>query len=118
MGGQIVKSFFLGVTFAACAAFALDADARNYYNHNHNHNHTHNHNNSNALTGLVVGTVIGSLLTNTLQPRSTYVYQQPVYVQPVVPHLYYSPPRACNTVRVPVYDAGGRLIEYVQLCAN
>jgi hypothetical protein len=110
MGGQIVKSFFLGVSFAACAAFALDADARNYYNHNHN--------NSNALTGLVVGTVIGTLLTNTLQPRSTYVYQQPVYVQPVVQYPYYSPPRACNTVRVPVYDAGGRLIEYVQQCAN
>ena len=110
MGGQIVKSFFLGVSFAACAAFALDADARNYYNHNHN--------NSNALTGLVVGTVIGSLLTNTLQPRTTYIYQQPVYVQPVVPLSYYSPPRACNTVRVPVYDAGGRLIVYVQQCAN
>ena len=105
-----MKSILLGVTFAACTAFALDADARNYYNHNHN--------NSNALTGLVVGTVIGSLLTNTLQPRSTYVYQQPVYVQPVVQYPYYSPPRACNTVRVPVYDAGGRLIEYVQLCAN
>lgn len=105
-----MKSFFLGVSFAACAAFALDADARNYYNHNHN--------NSNALTGLVVGTVIGTLLTNTLQPRSTYVYQQPVYVQPVVQYPYYSPPRACNTVRVPVYDAGGRLIEYVQQCAN
>jgi hypothetical protein len=97
MGGQIVKKILLGVTFAACAAFAVDADARNYYNHN----------NSNALTGLVVGTVIGSLLTNTLQPRSTYVYQLPVYVQPVVPRPYYSPPRACNTVRVPVYDAGG-----------
>ena len=105
-----MKSILLGVTFAVCAAFALDADARNYYNHNHN--------NSNALTGLVVGTVIGSLLTNTLQPRTTYVYQQPVYVQPVVPRTYYLPPRACNTVRVPVYDAGGRLIEYVQLCAN
>ena len=107
-----MKSILLGVTFAACAAFAVDADARNYYNHNHNHN------NSNALTGLVVGTVIGSLLTNMLQPRTTYVYQQPVYVQPAVPHPYYSPPSACNTVRVPVFDAGGRLIEYVQLCAN
>ena len=108
MGEQIVKSILLGVTFAACTAFAVDADARNYYNHNH----------SNAITGLVVGTVIGSLLTNTLLPRTTYIYQQPVYVQPVVPRTYYSPPRACDTLRVPVYDTGGRLIEYVQQCAK
>ena len=103
-----MKSILLGVTFAACTAFAVDADARNYYNHNH----------SNAITGLVVGTVIGSLLTNTLQPRSTYVYQQPVYVQSIVPRSYYPPLRACVTVRVPVYDTGGRLVQYVQQCAN
>ena len=85
----------------------------------------HHHSNSNnaAITGLVVGTVVGNLLSSALQPRY-YAYPQPVYVQPLAPifvpttPVYQVQPSACQTIRVPVFDRGGRLVEYVQQCAN
>ena len=105
-----MKTAAVALLLATTASFAATADARNHYQRGYNNN--------NLIAGAVIGTAIGTLLSNAIQPRATYVYPQPVYVQPVVPLPFYSQPRACNTVRVPVYDAGGRLIEYVQLCAN
>jgi len=111
-----MKSLTLAVVLAAAVLPTFSSKAHAYYG---------GYNNGNVIAGAIVGTVVGTWLNNVLQPRITYVYSQPLYAQPAVPsvapiapYLYYPPPRACVTVRVPVYDTGGRLIEYVQQCAN
>ena len=81
-----------------------------------------------ALQGAATGIAIAALLTNTRQYRVAHPYpyaQQVVYrtsvgtvVVPTLPIVVSPQPRACNTARVPVFDGGGRLIEYVQVCAD
>jgi len=100
------------------AVSSTSVSAHNYYYRSYNSN--------NVITGVVVGTAYGALLANARQSSVAHPYPRAVYAQPVAPYLapttapypYYSQPRACETVRVPVYDTGGRLIEYVQQCAN
>lgn len=112
----MMKTAAVALLFATIASFATTANADNYYQRGYNNN--------NLLAGAVIGTAIGTLLSNTIQPRTTYVYPQLVYLQPnapvvlpVMPYFYFQP-RACKTKRVPVFYGGGRLIKYVQLCAD
>lgn len=111
-----MKTAAVALLLATTASFAATADARNHYQRGYNNN--------NLIAGAVIGTAIGTLLSNAIQPRATYVYPQPVYVQPIAPiavpvtPYYYVQPSACQTVRIPVFDQSGRLIEYVQQCAN
>lgn len=111
-----MKTAAVAIFIAMTASFSATANAYHHYHRDYN--------STDMIAGAVIGTAIGTLLSNAIQPRTTYVYQQPVYVQPISPVVapaipyYLSHPRACQTVRVPVYDQGGRLIEYVQLCAN
>lgn len=110
-----MKTAAVALLLATTASFSTTADAHNYYQRGYNNN---------LIAGAVIGTAIGTLLSNAIQPRTTNVYPQTVYVQPIAPvavpvtPYYYVKPRACQTVRVPVFDQGGRLIEYVQQCAN
>ena len=111
-----VRSLSSAVVLAVAALSSTTTYAGNYYG---------GYDNGRVITGAIVGTVVGTLLTRALQPSPTYVYTQPVYAQPYSPHIvpvapypYYKQPRACETVRIPVYDTGGRLIQYVQQCVN
>jgi hypothetical protein len=44
-------------------------------------------------------------------------YGPPPGVVPVYGGGYYQP-RACVTQRVPQYDAYGRVVQFIQMCAN
>lgn len=110
----MMKTAAVVLLLATTASFSATADAHNYYQRGNN----------NLIAGAVIGTAIGTLLSNANQPRATYLYPQPVYVLPIAPiavpvtPYYYVQPSACQTVRIPVIDQGGRLIEYVQQCAT
>ena len=65
-----------------------------------------------ALGGAIVGGVIGAIVNSNNQPQYA---PQPVYVYPQPVYAY---PRACQTIRIPQYDQYGRLVQYIQTCAN
>jgi hypothetical protein len=114
------------LTTALTAMFLLASTAHAHGNYNKYKQNKRSYNNSNVVAGAVIGGLVGAVMYNTFQPRRVYVYPQPVYVQPPpaivlvpsAPYSYYAEPRSCQTVRIPVYDAGGRLIQYVQQCVN
>jgi len=73
-----------------------------------------------SVGGMIVGNVIGRMS----QPQSGgYTYAGPGYgpaggPPPVVNPYYYPQAQACVTQRAPVFDAYGRVVEFVQYCAN
>jgi hypothetical protein len=83
------------------------------------------------------GALVGAAVNNIIQPRQpSYaapgqpgysVQGQPGYAAPapgyavpppVVNPYYYPQAQACVTQRAPVYDAYGRVTEFIQYCAN
>ena len=110
------KSVMLAMVAIALTASAV-ASAQPRYNNGYNNNYNRSYNNNNgwnyaaaALGGAIVGGVVGAIINNN-QPQYApgLVYApQPVYVYP----------QACQTVRIPQYDQYGRLVQYVQMCAN
>lgn len=71
--------------------------------------------------GTLIGAAVGTMVTPA--PRPGYAPQtsyapQTGYAPPVVNPYYYPPAQACITQRAPVYDAYGRVVEFVQYCAQ
>ena len=105
------KSVILAVAAVALTASAVaSAQPRynnGYYNRGYNNNNGWNYAAA-ALGGAIVGGVVSAII-NSNRPQYAPVYaQQPIYVAP----------QACQTVRIPQYDQYGRLVQYVQMCAN
>ena len=73
-----------------------------------------------SVGGMIVGNVIGRMS----QPQGGgYSYPAPGYgyngaPPPVVNPYYYPQAQACVTQRAPVYDSYGRVVEFIQFCAN
>jgi hypothetical protein len=80
-----------------------------YYNRGYNNNNGWNYAAA-AVGGAIVGGIVGAVIgSNQPQYAPSPVYApQPVYIAP----------RACQAVRVPEYDQYGRLVQYIQICAN
>ena len=107
------KSVMLAVAAVALVASTTGC-AQPYYNNGY-YNRGYNNNNgwnyaAAAVGGAIVGGIVGAVIgSNQPQYAPGPVYApQPVYVYP----------RACQAVRVPQYDQYGRLVQYVQVCAN
>jgi hypothetical protein len=86
---------------------------------------------------MITGAIISGVMQNNANQNAQQVYGQaygggyapaPMYAPPmaygpppgVVP-VYgggYYQPRACVTQRVPQYDAYGRVVQFIQMCAN
>jgi len=109
------KSVMLEVAAVALAASTTGCAQPGYYNGQYNRGYS-NANGWNyaaaAVGGAIVGGIIGAIVNSNNQPQyapqPVYVYPQPVYVYP----------RACQTIRIPQYDQYGRLVQYIQTCAN
>jgi hypothetical protein len=106
------KSIMLAVAAVALVSSTTGCAQPGYYN---GYNRGYNNNNgwnyaAAALGGAIVGGVIGAAI-NSNQPQYA---PAPVYA----PQPVYVYPRACQAVRVPQYDQYGRLVQYVQVCAN
>ena len=105
----------LAVAAVALMASTTGCAQPGYYNGHYNRGYS-NVNGWNyaaaALGGAIVGGVIGAIVNSNNQPQyapqPVYAYPQPVYVYP----------RACQTIRIPQYDQYGRLVQYIQTCAN
>ena len=107
------KSVMLAVA-AVALVVSTTGCAQPYYNNGY-YNRGYNNNNgwnyaAAALGGAIVGGVIGAAI-NSNQPQYA---PGPVYA----PQPVYVYPQACQTVRIPQYDQYGRLVQYVQMCAN
>jgi hypothetical protein len=106
------KSIMLAVAAAALVASTTGCAQPGYYNgYNRGYSNANGWNYAAAaLGGAIVGGVIGAAI-NSNQPQYA---PAPVYA----PQPVYVYPRACQAVRVPQYDQYGRLVQYVQVCAN
>ena len=109
------KSIMLAVAAAALVASTTGCAQPGYYNGYNGYNRGYSNANgwnyaAAALGGAIVGGVIGAAI-NSNQPQYA---PAPVYA----PQPVYVYPRACQAVRVPQYDQYGRLVQYVQVCAN
>jgi len=106
------KSIMLAVAAVALAASTTGCAQPGYYNgYNRGYSNANGWNYAAAaLGGAIVGGVIGAAI-NSNQPQYA---PGPVYA----PQPVYAYPRACQTVRIPQYDQYGRLVQYVQMCAN
>ena len=124
------KSLIAIATVAALSATAV-ASAQGYnrgYNQGYNNGAAWN---SAAIgaAGMVTGAIISGIMQNNANQNAAQVYGQayggyapPVAYGPppgVVP-VYggYYQPQACVTQRVPQYDAYGRIVQFIQMCAN
>jgi len=110
------KSVILAVAAVALVASSTGC-AQSRYNNGYNNGHNRGYNNNNgwnyaaaALGGAIVGGVVGAIINNN-QPQYA---PGPVYA----PQPIYVAPRACQAVRIPEYDQYGRLVQYIQICAN
>jgi len=106
------KSVMLAVAAVALVASTTGCAQPGYYNgYNRGYSNANGWNYAAAVVGgAIVGGVIGAAI-NSNQPQYA---PAPVYApQPVYVH-----PRACQAVRIPQYDQYGRLVQYVQVCAN
>lgn len=109
------KSVMLTVAAAALAvstAGCAQPGYNNYHNRGYSNNNGWNYAAA-ALGGAVVGAIVGAALTPSGPPPGVV----PVYPAPPVYGGYYQP-RACVTQRVPQYDAYGRVVQFIQMCAN
>jgi hypothetical protein len=113
------KSIMLAVAAVALVASTTGCAQPRYNNGYNNGYYNRGYSNVNgwnyaaaALGGAIVGGVIGAIVNSNNQPQyapqPVYVYPQPVYVYP----------QACQTIRIPQYDQYGRLVQYIQTCAN
>ena len=109
------KSIMLAVAAVALVASTTGCAQPGYYNGYYNRGYS-NANGWNyaaaAVGGAIVGGVIGAIVNSNNQPQyapqPVYAYPQPIYVYP----------QACQTIRIPQYDQYGRLVQYIQTCAN
>lgn len=72
--------------------------------------------------GAIVGAVVGSVVKPAPQagapaPQPGYAPAPPAPPAVVNPY-YYPKAQACVTQRAPVFDSYGRVVEFVQYCAN
>ena len=93
---------------------------------------------------MITGAIVSGIMQSNANQNVQQVYGQaygggyappPVYAQPPMayaPPMAYGPPpgvvpvygggyyqpRACVTQRVPQYDAYGRVVQFIQMCAN
>jgi len=111
------KSIMLAVAAVALLASTTGC-AQPRYNNGYNNGYNRGYNNNNgwnyaaaAVGGAIVGGVIGAVIGSNNQPQSA---PGPVYA----PQPIYVAPRACQAVRIPEYDQYGRLVQYIQICAN
>ena len=112
------KSVILAVAAVALTASAV-ASAQPRYNNGYNYNRSYQGKNNNngwnyaaaAVGGAIIGGIVGAVINNNNQPQYA---PAPVYV----PQSVYVYPQACQTIRIPQYDQFGRLVQYVQTCAN
>ena len=100
-----VAAVALVVSTAGCAQPRYNNGYNRGYNNNNGWNYA-----AAALGGAIVGGVVGAII-NSNQPQYA---PGPVYA----PQPVYVYPQACQTVRIPQYDQYGRLVQYVQMCAN
>jgi hypothetical protein len=135
------KSVILAVAIATLTASSVAAAQG--YNRGHNNG---GYNNSAAwnsaaigAAGMVTGAIISGIMQNNAnsaaqgyaQPgyaQPGYGYAPPAYgpppgvvpVYPAPPVAYggYYQPRACVTQNVPQYDAYGRVVQFIRMCAN
>lgn len=111
------KSVILAVAAIALTASAVASAQPRYYN---GYNRGYYNNNgwnyaAAAVGGALVGALVGSALSGPGPGYAPPVFAPaPVYAPPPV---YYAP-QACQTIRIPQYDQYGRLVQYVQTCAN
>jgi hypothetical protein len=108
------KSIMLAVAAVALVASTTGCAQPGYYNgYNRGYSNANGWNYAAAaLGGAIVGGVIGAIVNSNNQPQYA---PQPVYVYPQPVYAY---PRACQTIRIPQYDQYGRLVQYIQTCAN
>ena len=111
------KSVIVATTALVLAVTAI-APAHAQYGYNRGY---YNNNGWNTAAAVAGGALVGALVGAALTPAPVYApppvyYQVPLASQ--VPPGYYVPGRACQTVRIPQYDQYGRLVQYVQTCAN
>jgi hypothetical protein len=110
------KLVILTVATVALLASTAGCAQPGYYNgYNNGYNRGYNNNNgwnyaAAAVGGAIVGGVVGAII-NSNQPQYA---PGPVYA----PQTIYVAPRACQAVRIPEYDQYGRLVQYIQICAN
>ena len=133
------KSVILAVAVAALA-FSSVVSAQGYnrgYNQGYNNSAAWN---SAAIgaAGMITGAIVSGIMQNNANQNAQQVYGQaygggyappmaygpppgvvPVYPGPQVVYGggYYQP-RACVTQRVPQYDMYGRVVQFIQMCAN
>jgi hypothetical protein len=113
------KSVILAVAAVALLASTTGCAQPRYnngYNGYNGYNRGYNNNNgwnyaAAAVGGAIVGGVVGAIINSNNQPQYA---PAPVYA----PQPVYVYPQACQTVRIPQYDQYGRLVQYVQMCAN
>jgi hypothetical protein len=130
------KSVILAVAIATLTVSSV-ATAQGY-NRGHNNG---GYNNSAAwnsaaigAAGMVTGAIISGIMQNNANSAAQgyaqpgYGYAPPAYgpppgvvpVYPAPPVAYggYYQPRACVTQNVPQYDAYGRVVQFIRMCAN
>ena len=100
-----VAAVTLVVSTAGCAQPRYN---NGYYNRGYNNNGWNYA--AAAVGGAIIGGIVGAVINNN-QPQYA---PAPVYV----PQPVYVYPQACQTIRIPQYDQFGRLVQYVQTCAN
>ena len=110
------KSIMLAVA-AVALVVSTTSCAQPRYNNGYNNGYNRGYNNNNgwnyaaaAVGGALIGGIVGAVINNN-QPQYA---PAPVYA----PQPIYVAPRACQAVRVPEYDQYGRLVQYIQICAN
>ena len=104
------KSVILAVAAVALTASAV-ASAQPRYNNGYNRGYNNNNGwnyAAAAVGGAIVGGIVGAVINSNHSQYAPVYAQQPIYVAP----------QACQTVRIPQYDQYGRLVQYVQMCAN
>jgi hypothetical protein len=136
--GTMKKILISAVAIATLAASSVAA-AQGYnrgYNQGYNNSAAWN---SAAIgaAGMITGAIVSGIMQNNANQNSAQVYGQaygggyappmaygpppgvvPVYPAPPVVYGGYYQPRACVTTRVPQYDAYGRVVQFIQMCAN
>jgi hypothetical protein len=136
--GTMKKSVIVIATVAALAATAVaPAHAQRGYNQNQGYNNSAAWNSAAiGAAGMITGAIISGVMQNNANAAAQgyaqpgYGYAQPGYgyapppgvvpVYPAPPAAYggYYQPRACVTQNVPQYDAYGRVVQFIRMCAN
>ncbi len=127
-----IKILLFAATFISSAVST--AHAQRSYSQNYNNSAAWN-SAAIGVASMVVGAIVSGIMQSNANQNAQSVYRQaygneyypvpalyglPVGVVPVYPNaqgVYYQP-QACVTQRVPQYDAYGRLMQFIQVCAN